>query len=1047
MVFQYPVNPKAQERGGVDDYYGSFIVDPSVGFPVTSSASDADGWRVMTWMGRDGQLGETISKLDSNRQPLSVPGTKIYSVADGEVVAAQRNTKGLQTLVIEHTLGSDVRLCSAFQGLAPAGGLVSGSLLRRGDEIGALTGNELFYVFLSDSFCDLVKSELDSSGYILDWSSVRFAAVDKWENSPRTVKVSDTTGFPKPRKSGGAASLTRAAFITPSFFINDRANCRGMRREQCQQSVGCGLFLCDSGARPVCDLNERLFSETCARPPTPPCTSGTEWPSATPIVFCQFPFDPVMVEGAPNLGAGRTQCTGFEIGQPYGRTCFSKGMPYGECCECKRDANGNAIRPECCSKSIYRCTGNMHSGIDFTLPFDSPIYSPVGGTVICAGDGKSCPWHGGPCLDLPVCGYQHEISLTVQAGDYIVIFGHLNELASGLKVGDTVVPGQLLATSGSMNGPHLHFEIREKETNIGFNPYDFFTGAQKQAMADAYAAYDYGQICTDGPGGPMDQPKTVFGKDSWPERLNSSCAEGRCPGLDYKWCFDPSGGGTDGGMDGGTGDGGGGSDGGGGGSDGGGGGGSDGGGGGGSDGGGGGGSDGGGGGGSDGGGGGGGSDGGGGGGGSDGGGGGGGGSDGGGGGGTTPGSSWGDPHIVTFDGLAYDFQAVGEFVVLESTEGAPLLVQARQQPLFMSRQVSINTAVAAALGADRVALYVGRTTPLLVNGVATPLAEGATLNLTGGGKVSLRGSRYTFTWPASTGEHLDVELAADHLDLHPALPASRKGQVRGLFGDFNGERSDDVATRTGTVLSSPTFQEFHGTFVESWRVTLAESLFDYASGESPDTFTDRTFPSQFVGTRDLPDDQRTAARTVCTSRGITDATLLDACTLDVALSGNENFANSAAAAQPPAASYDMLVNLAANRPVTVSGTSDGDPRLITNTVFAPEGQYWRDLGYVAVLGAGSYLIVDLGEVHPLARVVVQADNNDGYLVESSLDGATWSALADIPSYGGAGMRTRPMITLPSRVDARYVRISPVWGDNAYSISELELYGPAAPAGP
>lgn len=45
------------------------------------------------------------------------------------------------------------------------------------------------------------------------------------------------------------------------------------------------------------------------------------------------------------------------------------------------------------------------------------------------------------------------------------------------------------------------------------------------------------------------------------------------------------------------------------------------------------------------------------------------------------------------------------------------------------------------------------------------------------------------------------------------------------------------------------------------------------------------------------------------------------------------------------------------------------------------------------------------------------------------------------------MRTRPMVTLPSPVNARYARIQATSGDSSYSVSELELYGPAAAASP
>jgi len=52
----------------------------------------------------------------------------------------------------------------------------------------------------------------------------------------------------------------------------------------------------------------------------------------------------------------------------------------------------------------------------------------------------------------------------------------------------------------------------------------------------------------------------------------------------------------------------------------------------------------------------------------------------------------GDPHLLTFDKLRYDFQAAGEFVVTRNKKG-DFEVQSRQQPWADSRYVSINTAV------------------------------------------------------------------------------------------------------------------------------------------------------------------------------------------------------------------------------------------------------------------------------------------------------------------------------------------------------------------
>lgn len=41
--------------------------------------------------------------------------------------------------------------------------------------------------------------------------------------------------------------------------------------------------------------------------------------------------------------------------------------------------------------------------------------------------------------------------------------------------------------------------------------------------------------------------------------------------------------------------------------------------------------------------------------------------------------TWGDPHFVTFDGLSYDLQTVGEHVLVESADGS-IVVQSVTSP-------------------------------------------------------------------------------------------------------------------------------------------------------------------------------------------------------------------------------------------------------------------------------------------------------------------------------------------------------------------------------
>jgi hypothetical protein len=282
----------------------------------------------------------------------------------------------------------------------------------------------------------------------------------------------------------------------------------------------------------------------------------------------------------------------------------------------------------------------------------------------------------------------------------------------------------------------------------------------------------------------------------------------------------------------------------------------------------------------------------------------------------------GDPHLVTFDQAYYDFQAVGEFVLARSTTGDGFEVQSRQVPLGQARTVSVNSAVAFQVGSSTVDMtLVGGLTQVRIDHQPVDLARGQR-SLPGGGSVERRESDisrpdgYEVRWPDGSEAAVD-QIGAYGYRLLVKPAKARAGKLQGLLGNFDGDPTNDVAPPTGPALVQPVpFDKLYPSYADSWRVTVAASLFTYNSGQSTDTFTDRRFPDRPVSVASLDAALRAQAETICRWAGVTDAWQLLECVLDVGVTGRSEFAVSNAISElvaPP-----MLAPIAA--PPIAAGT-------------------------------------------------------------------------------------------------------------------------------
>ena len=124
-------------------------------------------------------------------------------------------------------------------------------------------------------------------------------------------------------------------------------------------------------------------------------------------------------------------------------------------------------RPGMYTSEIFSGERDLHVGLDIGAPVDTPVFCFADGVVFSKGINPEDGSYG------PTIITQHELQLPASVGSKVltdirkfwVLHGHLSTKSLDMvDVGDSVSPGQLIATIGDENEnggwpPHIHLQI------------------------------------------------------------------------------------------------------------------------------------------------------------------------------------------------------------------------------------------------------------------------------------------------------------------------------------------------------------------------------------------------------------------------------------------------------------------------------------------------------------------------------------------------------------------------------------------------------------
>lgn len=354
----------------------------------------------------------------------------------------------------------------------------------------------------------------------------------------------------------------------------------------------------------------------------------------------------------------------------------------------------------------------------------------------------------------------------------------------------------------------------------------------------------------------------------------------------------------------------------------------------------------------------------------------------------------GDPHMRTVDGVNYDFQGAGEFILLRDEA---MEVQARQVAVTtggplganphtgLSTCVSLSTAVALRVGLHRISYQprigksgnefderAGRQTEQLVLRIDGKVAElgNTPIPLTAGGRIlrTTANDGIEVQYPGGPAVVVTPQWWAQRQLWYMNIGVRNARAVEGVMGaiapnnwlpalpdgSWLGPRPADLAKR---------YRDLYRTFANAWRVDSGSSLFDYEAGQTPANFVIDSWPKLSPAACDAPPQPGvpagTAPRTpmaeaeaVKLCNAVADPHRRENCVLDVTATGEASFADvyqtterlaSNVMPVPPVLDLPADNNLTLTQPVsfTWSTTSDRDGEVVRyqHCVWSMDEQY------------------------------------------------------------------------------------------------------------
>lgn len=149
--------------------------------------------------------------------------------------------------------------------------------------------------------------------------------------------------------------------------------------------------------------------------------------------------------------------------------------------------------------------------------------------------------------------------------------------------------------------------------------------------------------------------------------------------------------------------------------------------------------------------------------------------------------------------------------------------------------------------------------------------------------------------------------------------------------------------------------------------------------------------------------------------------------------------------------------LAGSASFSGSGSYIGDLSVLTDGVIPSEGTEWQTTT-LSWNGLAPSFTMDYGAVVRVEDLLLSLDNNDSYKVSYSSDNVSWTELFTVQEgQGNVGWGMDTFSTDASAdaslyvnafdfsaIEARYIKIAAIGGDNMYSIGEIQASGSPVP---